>query len=211
MFRNPSKLTPLALVALLVGCESSVAAPEALNPPVDGLTAALAPGDGPEHADVMNQGGAGVYAGNGAKLIRQPNGLRMSLKMPLPAPGTYVYAPGTQPGHPEVFTLWAFVFNHPENCSDPCSGDDLGTATGANGGAYNVGGVIAAGNTINVAGRIGVGEAPFAFESLELPETAEVHLALAPHGAMDPSTLPNELRVPVGSPACGCWWVAIFD
>ena len=159
----------------------------------------------------MNQNGVGVYSANGARLVRQPNGLSMSMTMPTPAPGDYVYADGTEEGFPEVFTLWAFIFNNPENCTDPCNGDDLGTATGANGGAYNVGGVVAAGGKLTVAGRIGVGETPFVFEALNAPATAEVHLAMAPHGGLDPSLLPNELRIPKGNGACGCWWVAIFD
>ncbi len=165
----------------------------------------------PEYADVMNQSGVGVYAANGSMVVRQTNGLRISMTVPTPAPGSYVYPDGTVPGAPEVFTLWAFVFDYPWNCTPPgCSGDDLGTATGANGGVHNVGGHIASGGVLNISGRIGVGADPFAFASLESPQTAEIHVALAPHGWVDPSRLPNEFRIPVGSPFCGCWWVAIF-
>ena len=39
----------------------------------------------------------------------------------------------------------------------------------------------------------------------------EVHVALAPHGALEPSGLPEEFSTPAGSPFCNCWWVAVFD
>ena len=212
MSRYTSILCCGMLLLAATACESSLNEPEGSFDAAPELTISAAPGGGgPEYEDVMNQGGVGVYASDGASLVRQPNGIQVRLRVPTPDPGSYVYAAGTEAGHPEVFTLWAFVFNYPENCTDPCNGDDLGGATGAIGGAYNAGGVISGGGSINVAGRIGVGESPFGGLPLELPATAEVHLALAPHGAMDPSTLPTELRTPEGSPACGCWWVAIFD
>lgn len=116
---------------------------------------------------------------------------------------------GREQGDPEVFTLWAFVFNHPENCTVPCSMDDLGVITPAKGGAYNVGGHFVSGNSLTISGRIRVGETPFGFAPLEFPATAEVHLALAPHGAVDPSMLPDEFHLPTGPMLL--WWVAIFD
>jgi hypothetical protein len=67
---------------------------------------------------------------------------------------------------------------------------------------------------LTISGRVGVGQEPFDhpvidMDSLQLPATAQVHLAIAPHGGLDPSTLPNEFRVPTGTPAF--WWIAIFD
>lgn len=53
---------------------------------------------------------------------RVAQGLRMSVTMPTPEPGTYIYPPnppGIVAGHPEVFTLWAFIFNFPELCVGP--------------------------------------------------------------------------------------------
>ncbi len=175
------------------------------------LAGALAPvGGGVEYADVMAQGGLGVYSANGARLNRQPHGLSASIRMPTPVPGTYTLPSGYTSGHPEVFTLWAFVFNYPELCSGPCNGDDLGTDKPARGGAYNLGGHPASGNQLNIAGRIATGETPFRWAALEAPATAEVHLAVAPHGGLDPATLPNEFRIPTGNSACGCWWVSVF-
>jgi hypothetical protein len=163
---------------------------------------------GPEYADVSNQGGMGVYAANGAMLVRQPNGFRASITIPTPQPGTYNYPAGREEGHPEVFTLWAFVFNYPDLCSAPCNADDLGD-TPAKGGVYNVGGHVASGASLTIAGRIGVGETPFGGVPLESPSTAEIHLAVAPHGELDPTTLPSEFRLPTGP--MSFWWVAIFD
>jgi hypothetical protein len=128
--------------------------------------------------------------------------------MPTPEPGSYNYPAGRTAGDPEVFTLWAFVFNYPDLCTQPCSSDDLG-ATPAKGGVYNVGGHFASGNRLTIAGRIGVGETPFAASPLEAPATAEVHLAVAPHGEVAPSSLPDEFRLPTGP--MSLWWVAIFD
>lgn len=169
----------------------------------------------PETADVLDQGGGAVYAPDGAHLVRQPNGISVSLTMPTPEPGSYLYPAGTEPGHPEVFTLWMFVFNHPEHCTDPCGPDDM-TNAAVEFGVYNPAGHVAAGASLTLSGRVGVGEpaqAPpgIAPHDLSNPAGAEVHLAVTSHGGLDPSTLPNEFRIPTGSGACGCWWVALFD
>ena len=162
----------------------------------------------------MDQGGGAVYAPDGAQLVRQANGLKATLSVPAPTPGEYVYAAGTEPGHPEVFTLWMFVFNHPENCTAPCDMDDL-TNPDVEFGVYNLAGHANGGGTLTLSGRAGVGDPAGAPPGvtphpLSNPAGAEVHLAIAPHGGLDPSTLPTEFRIPRGSPACQCWWVAIF-
>jgi hypothetical protein len=170
----------------------------------------------PETTDVWDQGAVGisVYAPDGAKMVRQADGIRLSVKMPTPEPGSYVYPAGTEPGHPEVFTLWAFIFNHPENCSDGCGPDDM-TNPAVEFGAYNIAGHVNAGSTLNLAGRVGVGDpagAPPGIVAHNLSNLAgaEVHLAVTSHGALDPSTLPGEFTSPTGNGACGCWWVALF-
>lgn len=171
---------------------------------------------GPERADVWEQGGFTVRAPDGAQLVRQANGIAVSVTMPAPQPEDYLYPEGTEPGHPEVFTLWAFVFNHPENCSNGvCGGDDMSDpAVGF--GAYNPGGHVNAGATLSLSGRVGVGDPAggppgSAVTDLSNPMGAEVHLAVTSHGELDPSTLPGEFRRPTGNGGCGCWWVAIFD
>lgn len=180
----------------------------------DAVSPMLASSRGPEYADVSNQGGMGVHAPNGGSLVRQPNGLRVSVAMPTPAPGTYMYPAGFSAGHPEVFTLWAFVFNYPDLCSDPCNSDDLGVDKPARGTVYNAAGHAVGGTQLTLSGRIGVGQVPFNhpvldLPSLEAPATAEVHLAVAPHGGLDPSRLPDDFRLPTGNPSF--WWVAIFE
>lgn len=197
---------------LFAGCsDSPTVAPTALTSPAGTLAVETA---GPTYADVSNQGGGGVYAANGASLLRRPNGLQVSLRMATPAPGGYNYPEGTVAGEPEVFTLWVFIFNNPELCSQPCDSNDLGVDKPARGGAYNGAGHAVGGSVLSLSGRVGVGETPFnhpviTMAPLEKPATAEVHLAVAPHGALDPAKLPNELRIPVGTPPF--WWVALFQ
>ncbi len=162
----------------------------------------------PEHAHVMMQGGGGIYAEDGAILVRQPGGIAAGMRVPTPASGSYDYPAGRVAGHPEIFTVWAFVFNFPALCDGPCDGNDIG-ATLAQGGAYNIGGhAVGAGLYLDISGRIGVGDTPFSGVPLINPEGAEVHVALAPHGALNPETLPTEFRSPTGPGAF--WWVGVF-
>lgn len=208
---EPTPRSPLAPGAV----ETAAAAGSPNADPASVTPAAL--GMSPERADVMNQGGAGIYAAAGALVVRQPKGLRLSMTMPTPEPGSYVYPPnppGIVPGHPEVFTLWAFIFNYPALCDGPCDGNDIGANAAAKGSVYNVGGHVASGESLTIAGRIGIGEpavAPAGITPTPLvnPSGAEIHLAITSHGMLDPARLPTEFHVPTGSPACGCWWVAI--
>lgn len=178
-----------------------------------GLTPAAS--TGAETVDVLDQGGATIYASHGARMVRQVNGISVAVKMPTPEPRTYTYPDGTSPGHPEGFTLWMFVFNHPERCSGSCGPDDM-TNPAVGFGVYNPAGHFSGGGILNLAGRVGVGEPAGAPPGvtphpLSNPAGAEVHLAVTSHGSVDPATLPGELRRPTGSGACGCWWLAIFD
>jgi hypothetical protein len=166
--------------------------------------------------DVIGQGVSGpVYATDSAWLMRSDTGVTAKMSIPTPEPGSYNYPPGNVfqpngavPGHPEAFSFWAFVFNHPELCSGPCDFDDLGP-TPAQGGVYNVGGHIEGGSTLTLSGRIEVGETPFGGMALSQPRTAFVHLAIAPHGQLDPALLPTQITKPIGSP--DYWWVALFE
>ncbi len=180
-----------------------------------GTTTTSASAGGAETADVAHQGGNSVYAPDGARLVRQTNGISIAVSMPTPEPGDYTYPEGATAGHPEVFTLWVFVFNHPENCTDPCDSDDT-TNPDVEFGVYNAAGHASGGGNLTLAGRVGVGDEARAPQGitphpLSNPAGAEVHLAVTSHGGLDPATLPGEFRNPTGSPLCGCWWVAIFD
>jgi hypothetical protein len=170
-----------------------------------------------ETRDVLGQGIPGpVYAAGGATLQRSDSGLTAMLTMPTPESGTYLYPPGNAfqpngavPGHPEAYSFWVFVFNHPELCSAPCNIDDVGTATPAQGGAFNAGGHIVDGSTLQLSGRVTLNSVPFAGSVLLEPRTAAVHLAVAPHGVLDPALLPTQITKPIGSPAF--WWGALFE
>ncbi|TDG11270.1 hypothetical protein E2F43_18925 [Seongchinamella unica] len=167
-----------------------------------------------ETIDVVGQGMAGpVVSENGATLIRTKNGITASLTMPTPVSGSYNYPAGNafQPlvfaGHPEAFTGWMFVFNNPEGCTDPCNGDDLGD-TPARGGAFNFAGHAVGGSTLNLTGHVSKMSEPFAGASIDNPFGAEVHLAVAPHGGLQPDLLPTQITFPIGTSAE--WWLAIF-
>lgn len=168
-------------------------------------------------ADVVGQSNAGpVVSEKGASLIRTANGIKVAVKMPTPTPFSYNYpAPNAfQPmvlmGAPEVFTGWAFVFNYPDLCSDPCDSNDLGMDKPALGGAYNFAGHIVSGKTLSMAGHVSVGETPFraTHAPLENPLGAEIHLAIAPHGTLQPDLMPTQINTPIGAPPF--WWLAFF-
>ena len=61
---------------------------------------------------------------------------------------------------------------------------------------------------LNLTGHISVGQAPFAGLPLDNPSGAEIHLAVAPHGMLQPDLLPSQITTPIGNP--GFWWTAIF-
>jgi hypothetical protein len=46
---------------------------------------------------------------------------------------------------------------------------------------------------------------------LSNPMGAEIHVAIAPNGQLDPATIAEELYRPAGNPTCDCWWVATFS
>lgn len=194
---------------------------------LSGLLLAVSPGtvtaEGVESevADVMGQGAAGpVVAANGARLLRSDTGITISLRMPTPEPGTYSYPPGNPfnppavPGHPEVFSLWAFIFNFPEDCEAPVSsptGCDLADFVAGRGapGAFNVAGHVVGGSTIQMSGHVSLNSEQFGGTSrLLMPRTAEVHVALAPHGVLQPGAMPNQIKTPIGGEPF--WWLAFF-
>lgn len=169
--------------------------------------------------DVFGQGfGGPVVSEDGATLIRNRNGVTAAITMPTPMPGSYDYPPPNAfqpvapvPGTPEVFTGWFFFFNQPENCAVPnqCVPGPNDFTMGR-GGVYNFAGhAVSGGGTLKLVGNILVGEQQFGGPfSLEDPDVAEIHLAVAPHGMLVPELLPEQLSTPVGSPPY--WWIALF-
>lgn len=170
-----------------------------------------------ESQDVIGQGLAGpVVAMNGAKLSRSSTGLNVSLRMPAPEPGSYNYPPGNAfnptavPGPPEAFSLWLFAFNQPGDClSDPCDLADFFAGRG-DGGAFNAAGHIVGvgGQNLQLSGRVSLNSEPFLGSFLMEPMTAEVHLAVAPHGLVNPEFMPAQIQTPIGDPSY--WWFALF-
>ncbi len=176
-------------------------------------------------ANVAGQGPGGpVVSENGATLIRTRNGITIALSMATPGPGSYNYPPANPfqtvapvPGTPEVFTGWAFIFNHPERCAvpfqcvpgNPSALNDFAANRG-DGGAYNFAGhAISGGGSLNLVGHISVGETLFGGVSpLRNPAGADVHVAVAPHGVLVPELLPEQINTPVGNPSF--WWIAVF-
>jgi hypothetical protein len=172
-----------------------------------------------ETRDVFGQGPGGpVVSVGGAMLQRSGNGLSAKLTMPTPEPGTYDYPPAqTAPfpfpaavsGHPEAYSLWVFVFNYPALCSQPCDSNDLGVATPARGGAFNAAGHVVGGSTLQLDGYVSMNSTPFGGSMLLEPLTADVHFAVAPHGALNPTLLPDQITKPIGNPSF--WWIALFE
>ena len=179
-------------------------------------------------ADVIGQLGdpAPDVFEDAATLRRTPNAIQVKVQMPTPEPGSYEYPDPEEhptaapPGHPEVFTLWSFVFNYPENCvagPHDCGSDDLALVM-ATAGEENPGGLAvfgAAGHPVGgpnltLSGNISTSHAPFApiFAPLTNPAGAEVHLAVAPHGGLDPDIMPDQASTPAGD--LSLWWGAVF-
>ncbi len=172
-----------------------------------------------QNSDVIGQGMAGpVVAPDGAKLIRSDNGLTASIRIPTPQMGGYLYPPGNAwnpdavPGHPEVYTFWVFVFNYPEDCAIPnsCGLSDFGAGRGAPA-AFNAGGhVIGNAPFLRISGHVSLESEAFLPVGGRLiePKTAEVHFAIAPHGALNAEFMPNQIQTPIGT--VDHWWLAFF-
>ena len=177
-----------------------------------------------EAADVVGQGLAGpVVAANGAAIMRTPNGVAAKLVMPTPVPGSYTYPTGPTgsgvAGHPEAFSLWVFIFFNPEECAGAiCGPADLMNDPDVVAGAYNAGGHLEGGANLTLEGFVNKSSFTFGGPNAETLgqayamgynlADAEIHLAVAPHGALDPKLLPGSISTPVGGPPQ--WWIAIF-
>jgi hypothetical protein len=187
-------------------------------------TAATAVANPWESADLFGQGmGGPTVAPDGAMINRGDTGVTATLTMPTPEPGMYTYpaeAPNSSgvAGHPEAFSLWVFIFFNPEECaSTVCGPGDLINDPDVIAGAYNAGGHLAAGPTLTMSGRITAKTMSFGGgetieEALALGYSiadAEIHVAVAPHGALAPDKLPSQIKTPAGTPAH--WWIALFD
>jgi hypothetical protein len=148
--------------------------------------------------------------------------------MTLPAEYTIPPAGGTSTGvhgNPEAFSLWVFVFFNPENCVDGCDGTDLmrpldpaHPELNVVAGGYNGGGHLSGGTQLTMAGHVNRNSATFGgpnadsfagalSQGFDLAD-AEIHLAVAPHGVLDPALLPEQISTPAGT--APMWWLAFF-
>jgi hypothetical protein len=177
-----------------------------------------------EQADVVGQGlGGPTVAPDGAKILRAGDGVSASVSMATPEPGSYAYPVGPTAsgvaGHPEAFSLWVFVFFNPEECAqDPCGPGDLMNDPDVVAGAFNAAGHLEGGPNLTLTGHVNhrtptfggpmaetIGQA--LSQGFELAG-AEIHVAVAPHGALDPELLPAQIKTPAGNP--DFWWIALF-
>lgn len=188
------------------------------------LSSGVTAGSSFETADVFGQGlGGATVAVDGASILRSENSVVARLVMPTPEPGTYAYPVGPTgsgvAGHPEVYSLWVFIFFNPEACAAAlCGPADLMNNPAVVAGAFNGGGHVATGPSLTLAGSVNRDRATFGGPNAETLGTAldlgydladaEIHLAVAPHGALAPELLPASISTPVGNPSF--WWLAIY-
>ena len=177
-----------------------------------------------EHEDVFGQGlGGPTVAPGGAKILRTGDGVSASVSMATPEPGSYAYPVGPTasgvPGHPEAFSLWVFVFFNPEECDGDCDAPDVMTNPAVVAGAFNAAGHLVGGPSLTLTGHINPGTPTFGgamaetvgqalSQGFEIAD-AEIHVAVAPHGALDPELLPAQFTTPTGDPSF--WWIALFQ
>ena len=205
--RRPSRRRLVALVAAVLAFG------------LLGASAAEARSHDRQRTDILGQGGEGIAKHNGARLDRSDHAVEVRWKLRTPAPGSYDYPtadsvppgapphPEVVPGYPEVFTLWAFVFDHPDQCTDPCDFDDIGD-TPARGSIYQLDGTVATGKWIHMGGKVRLGQAPAVGLGLSNPKGAEIHVAMAPHGMANSDQLGRQLNGAIGGPPQ--WFPAVF-
>jgi hypothetical protein len=192
-----------------------------------------------ENFATVSVGGPEILTPENTSIVRTEDGLTITLKMPTPEPGSYHYPEGIPPeaqAAPEIFTGWAFIFNHPENCVSfaevpRCGPDDFTEEAMAS--VYNFSGhasslshergdlvldagtdgMIVLSGTINSGDPVYPNVPPNALTfPLENPMGAEIHASIAPHGQLNVTTmdLEAELSSPQGGPGCDCIWLATF-
>ncbi len=195
------------------------------------ILAVVLPGDdggaeGWQTAEVRGQGDTEpALAPDGAQLMRRDDGLHVVVEVPTPQPGSYEYPtnemipptveyhPPVSPGAadaPEVFTLWLFAFNDGSECTDgQCGPDDTDAGSAARGGVYQADGRIADADTLRFESNIRLGQQPDKGSPLDNPHSAEVHVAIAPHGrALSDTDGWIQLNTAIGNPTL--WWGARF-
>ena len=119
--------------------------------------------------------------------------------METPTPGTYCYPDGetavAEEGPPEAFSFWLFTFE--AGPDEPFTG------------VWGIGGHVVGGPNLTLSGQVSKADEPFAGDFPKDTDDVEVHLAVAPHGALDTDIMPEQIKTPAGGPEH--WWVSIFE
>ncbi|MGH8945444.1 MAG: hypothetical protein ACRDVL_04785 [Acidimicrobiia bacterium] len=173
-----------------------------------------------ETADLFGQGMGGPVVGV-ASIRRGASSVTASVSMPTPV--NYAVPPGAtssgELGSPAAFSLWVFIFFNPEECAAAiCGPADLANPDVV-GAGYNAGGHLVSGPHLTISGIANPQSQPFGPGTLETIgqaldlgyniADAEIHVAVAPHGKLDPSLLPAQIGTPAGTPAF--WWIALYN
>ena len=186
----------LALILAVVGLLAS------------GLTVYAAPGGGnQEEYKVQAFGGDGPNPGSSAQLVRNNNGVNITIHTNNLPEGAY--------------TLWAVIFNNPGECNTPfaCNGSDvfnpdgtpnLGQRALAEISVLRVGGkVVNNGDNANFGGHVSANDTSEALfgNGLTNVSGAEIHFPIRYHGPVVPSAMPGLINSVGG----GCNNFPCFD
>jgi hypothetical protein len=119
---------------------------------------------------------------NGATLGRNANNVSAQIQATVPGPNTA--------------TVWAAVFDAPENClTTPCGLPDLGNAA-AMPTLLRAGGRVIGGGPVNIAGHVKEGDTSEALLGAGMMDamTAEVHFILRLHGPQIPMMVNDQIH-----------------
>ena len=177
------------LVLAAVGCDTpGTTAPELTtdSPPTAAAMGGMAVMDaGP--VDILSFADGTTVMG-WAKLIRRRNGVSMRAHM------------AADQG--ETFTVWAVVFNKPEECAtSPCTEADLGNSEVMPNVIHMAGGIVG-GHGLNVAGHLKAGDASGGLfpggPGLMDPMMAEIHFVYRTHGQRIPGLIGEQIHTFMG-------------
>lgn len=123
-----------------------------------------------------------------ATLMRRPNGISMKAHM--------------NAAHGETFTVWAVVFNKPDECAtSPCGAADLGNPDVMPNVIHTAGGIVG-GNGLQVAGHLRAGDASGGLfpggPGIMDPMAVEIHFIYRSHGDRIPGLIDEQIHSVMG-------------
>jgi hypothetical protein len=175
-------LAPTASTSTPVALEGTQATAPSRSSTALPATVASAKATLPPPSEVRRFSDNSVVAGAQSTLMRNDNGVRMT-----------VHTSDLDPG--AAYTVWWVIFNNPAACGVACMEDDLGNP------AVEASVVFAAGHVLpptgrgNFAAHIQVGDTTGALfgPGLQNPRTAEIHLVMRSHGAPIPGLVHEQI------------------